>query len=97
MVYKSDHARIVILEEHVARLELRLARIIESREFIRLIGTEVPDNIYDSADPVPGTFETGDPQFFTASGTEFKDPEVIETVVIPDCVTNQLRNPKEIS
>lgn len=97
MVYKSDHARIVDLEQIVAQLKMTLTRVIEYHGLPVEVMPNLPDNIYDSGDPVPGTFKTGDSQFFTASGTECKDPEVIETIGIPDCVTNQLRNPKEIS
>lgn len=97
MVYKSDHARIVILEERMTRLELDLDRIIESKGFTELIGTEVSDNVYDSSDSVAETFKTGKPQSFTESGTEYKNPKVVETMSIPGCVTNRLRNSKEIS
>jgi hypothetical protein len=44
MNYHSNHMRIVILEEHVARLELALAGIIENKPSTATNKPEIPIN-----------------------------------------------------
>ena len=94
MRYKSDHARIVDLEEYVARLQLKVARIIEYNGLAVKPKLNLPENTCDTADPVPKTLQL--PAFAGGylTGAGEKPPEITVTI---NCPVNKLRNPREIS
>lgn len=63
MEYKSDHARIVELEERVAYLELKTIRGIDDRAFAESFEVEPSDNIdafnLDTTTDIAGITDTG--------------------------------------